>query len=1050
MKYKKLFRHLSLLFLILLFPLGVFAQTITLKGVVKDATGETLIGVSVMEVGTNHGTITDISGKYEVKVAKGSKLSFSYVGYKKVILSVDGRLNIDVVMEAQDKSLNEVVVVGYGQMKRTDLTGSISSVNSEAINKSVATSIDQVLQGRAAGVQIQQNSGVPGGSSSIRIRGISSIHGSNEPIFVIDGVVISGASGSNSENPLSSINTSDILSLDVLKDASATAIYGSRASNGVIMITTKRGKSGEAKVTYNGYTGWQEMPKKLDMLNLQEYAYHKNARTVAGIVQADNNFVRPDLLGNGTDWQDELFGKALMTSHNLSISGGTDKTTYAIGAGYLNQNGIAVGSGFERYTLRGNIDTQVKKWLKAGLSLAFSNQNQNLTIEDGSLIKVALKQTPNVAARNANGTFDGPETTEYVQNNPLGLALTKDNYNDKTGIRGNTYLEATIIKGLTFKTELSFDYGMGNTYKFNPSYKFGAIVNDVIESERSKSYNKFWSFRNIVNYSKTFADVHNFTLMLGQEAQKSAWESLSGYRSGFISNAAHDLSMGDAATARNTGNSGYSMLSSYFGRLFYSYDDRYLLTATLRRDGSSQFVVGHRWGWFPSAALAWKLSNESFLKDNPTIYNLKLRLGWGKVGNQSIPDLAYTSTMTSVATNWGTGMLSSNTANPELKWETTNSSNLGVDLGLFKNRIEFTADVYYKKTDNLLNVLSLPAYVGVSGQGSTSAPWANIGSLENKGIELALNTVNVEKKNFSWKTNFVFSLNRNKVLSLNTESSVIDVSMQEGSEITPVTRTAVGQAIGQFYGYKVIGRFEKATDFYYKDAAGIVKATAIPKGMAISESGVWIGDYIFEDVNKDGVIDESDRTYIGNPAPKFTYSIGNTFTYKNWDLTVFLTGSYGNKVVNYQRRWLENPRENTNLLNKATHYAVLSKINEAGPVDYRNMYISGGDADMCRMASSSASSTSNFRYSDKFVEDGTYLRIQNVSIAYNFPKRWLTKLHIDNLKLYSNIQNLYTFTAYKGYDPEVGSSNQSALLSGIDNARYPSPRIYTFGLNLTF
>lgn len=1050
MKYKKLFRHLSLLFLIFLFPVGAFAQSITLKGVVKDATGETLIGVSVMEVGTNHGTITDISGKYEIKVAKGSKVSFSYVGYKKTILNVDGRSTIDVVMEPQDKTLNEVVVVGYGQMKRTDLTGSVASVNSEAINKSVATSIDQVLQGRAAGVQVQQNTGLPGGSSSIRIRGINSIHGSNEPIFVIDGVIIDGSTNSNSENALASINPSDILTMDVLKDASATAIYGSRASNGVIMITTKRGKSGEAKVNYNGYTGWQEMPKKLNLLNLQEYAYHKNARTDAGIVQADNNFVRPDLLGMGTDWQNELFSRAIMTSHNLSITGGTDKTTYAIGAGYLNQDGIAVGSGFERYNLRGNIDTQVKRWLKAGVSFAFSNSNQNLTIEDGSLIKVALKQTPNVAARNADGTFDGPETTEYVQNNPLGLALIKENYNDKTGIRGNTYLEATIIKGLTFKTELSFDYGMGNNYKFSPSYKFGAIVNDVIESERSKSYSKFWSFKNIVNYNKTINDIHNLTLMLGQEAQKSAWEYLGGSRTGFVSNVAHDLSMGDATTAKNSGFGSSSTITSYFGRLFYSYDDRYLLTATLRRDGSSKFADGQRWGWFPSAALAWKVSNESFLKDNPTIYNLKLRMGWGKVGNQSIPDYAYTATMTSVATNWGTGLLSGNTANPDLKWETTNSSNLGVDLGLFKNRIEFTADVYCKKTDNLLNQLSLPAYVGVSGQGSTSPPWANIGSLENKGIELALNTVNIEKKNFSWKTNLVFSLNRNKVLSLNTESSIYDVKLQEGSEITPVTRTAVGQPIGQFYGYKVIGRFEKATDFYYKNAAGAVTPTAIPKGMTISESGVWIGDYIFEDVNKDGIIDESDRTYIGNPAPKFTYSIGNTFTYKNWDLNVFLTGSYGNKVVNYQRRWLENPRENTNLLDKATHYAVLSKINEGGPVDYRNMYISGGDADMCRMASSSASSTSNFRYSDKFVEDGTYLRIQNVSLGYNFPKRWLTKLHIENLKLYSNIQNLYTFTAYKGYDPEVGSANQNALLTGIDNGRYPSPRIYTFGLNLTF
>ena len=1050
MKKKTLIRHSSLLFLFFLFPLCAFAQIITVKGVVKDPSGETLIGVSVMEVGTTNGTVTDISGNYVIKVSKNSKLSFSYLGYKKIILDVAGKSIIDAVMDNQDKSLNEVVVVGYGQMKRTDLTGSVVSVSSEAISKSVPTSIDQVLQGRAAGVQVQQNTGMPGGSSSIRIRGINSLNASNEPIFVIDGVIIDGSTSSNSENALSSINPSDILSMDVLKDASATAIYGSRAANGVIMITTKRGKSGEAKVSYSGYTGWQEMPTKLDLLNLQEYAILKNQRTAAGIVQADNNFVRADLLGKGTDWQDELFSKAAMTSHNLSITGGSEKSTYAIGLGYLNQDGIAVGSGFERFNLRANIDTQVKKWLKAGVNLNLSNSNQKLTVSDESLVKIALKQTPNVAARNADGTFDGPETTEYVQNNPLGLALIKENYNDKTGVRGNTYLEATIIKGLTFKTELSFDYGMSNTYKFNPSYTFGAITNTVIESERSKSYSKFWTFRNVVNYNKTFATVHSLNLMLGEEAQRSEWEYLSGTRTGFISNVAHDLNMGDATTATNSGSSSASTIASYFGRLFYSYNDRYLLTATLRRDGSSKFADGNRWGWFPSAAVAWKASNESFLKDNPSIYNLKLRLGWGTVGNQNVTNYAYTSTMTSVATNWGTGLLSGNTANPDLKWETTYSTNLGLDLGLFKNRIELVADVYYKKTNNLLLQLPLPAYVGTVGQGSTSSPWANIGSLENKGIELSLNTVNIEKKDFTWKTNLVFSLNRNKVLSLDTESSIIDKSISEGSETTIVTRTAVGQPIGQFYGYKVIGRFEKATDFYYKDANGNIKATAIPTGMKISESGVWIGDYIFEDVNKDGVIDEKDRTYIGNPEPKFTYGIGNTFTYKNWDLTIYLNGSYGNKVVNYQRRWLENPRENTNLLQKATRYAVLSKINDAGPVDYRNIYISGGDADMCRMAASSASSTSNFRYSDKFVEDGSYLRIQNISIGYSLPKAWLSKVHIENLKLYANLQNVYTFTKYSGYDPEIGSNNQDALMTGIDNARYPSPRIYTFGLNLTF
>ena len=1042
-------KPIRLLLFFLLLPLCVIAQNVTVRGIVKDANGEALIGVSVSEKGTTIGTMTGIDGDYSLSVSPNAVLRFTYLGYDAQEISLGGRTQINVILQEDAKLLDEVVVVGYGQMKRSDLTGSVVSVSSEAISKSVTTSIDQVLQGRAAGVQVQQNTGMPGGSSSIRIRGVNSLNASNEPIFVIDGVVIDGSTGSGTDNALASINPSDIVSMDILKDASATAIYGSRGANGVILITTKRGSKGEASINYNGYIGWQQMPKKLDLMNLREYATHKNERAELGIVEYDNNFIRPDLLGAGTDWQDELFTNAFMTSHNLSVTGGSESNNYALSAGYLDQDGIAIGSGFKRLNLSGSFDSQVKKYLKMGISFAFSNSEQQITVSDQSLIKTALKQTPNVAVKNAEGNYDGPDTDEYVQNNPIGLAMIKKNDNEKTGIRANTYAEATLIDGLTYRTELSFDYGMNNTYRFDPSYEFGAIVNEIRAGARSKSYNKFWTWRNIVTYNKNFG-VHNINAMVGQEMQKSSWEYLYGYRTGYLTNGATDLDAGDATTASNSGNSGASSLLSYFGRAFYSYDDRYLLTATLRRDGSSKFHADNRWGWFPSAALAWKISNEDFLKDHRIINNLKLRLGWGAVGNQNVPNYAYMATYSSVATNWGTGLLASNTPNPDLKWETTNSSNIGIDLNLFQNRIEFIADLYYKKTKNLLLQLPLPAYVGTSGQGSTSAPWANIGSLENKGIELTLNTVNIDNKKFSWRSSFVFSLNRNKVRSLDTETSILNTSIQEGSETTIVTRTAVGQPIGQFYGYKVIGRFEKATDFYYKDGSGNIQATALPEGMYIDENSVWIGDYIFEDVNGDGVINDEDRTYIGNPEPKFTFGIGNTFTYRDFDLSIFLSGSYGNDVVNYQRRWLENPRENTNLLTKAGNYARLALIDPNGPNDYRNVYIVSGDWDMPRIAASSAASTSNYRFSDKFVEDGSFLRIQSVSLGYNIPRRLTSKIGIQNLKVYMNLQNLYTFTKYSGYDPEIGSMDQNALMTGIDNARYPSPRIYTFGVNVTF
>ena len=763
----------------------------------------------------------------------------------------------------------------------------------------------------------------------------------------------------------------------------------------------------------------------------------------------DNSFVRPDLLGNGTDWQDEMFSKALMTSHNLSVTGGNDKSNYAMGAGYLQQDGIAIGSGFRRLNLRGSFDSQVKEYLKMGINFAFSESKQKLTISDESLIRTALMQSPNVAVRNADGNYDGPDTDEWTQTNPVGLAMINDNRNEKMNIRANTYAEATIIKGLTFKTELSFDYGITNTYKFNPSYEFGAIVNETRTGAFSKSYNKYWSWRNIANFNRTFG-VHNINAMIGQEMQQSKWEYLYGARTGYLSNASTDLVLGDATKATNNGNSGESSILSYFGRMFYSYNDKYLLTFTIRRDGSSKFYKDNRWGWFPSAALAWKVSNESFLKDNDIINNFKVRLGWGAVGNQNVVNNAYRAIYSSLPTTWGTGLLAGNTPNPDLKWETTYSSNFGIDLNLFQNRIEFIADIYYKKTKDLLLQVPLPAYVGTSSSpGATAAPWKNIGSLENKGIELTLNTVNIDKKGFQWRSNLVFSMNRNKVKEMDTATSLIDKTNQTGSTITILTRTAVGQPIGQFYGYKVIGRFEKAEDFYYKKD-GVVTPVALPEGMTIAKNSVWIGDYMFEDINGDGVINEEDRTYIGNPEPDFTFGFGNTFSYKGFDLSVYLSGSVGNEVVNWGRRELEDSHANNNLLKSALDYAQLGLINSNGPDDYRNVQIIGGDKYACRMSGSTKTNESNYRFSDRYVEDGSYLRIQSISLGYNFPRKWMQPLGIQNLKVYCNLQNVYTFTKYKGMDPEIGSANQDALLTGFDNYRYPSPRIYTFGLNLTF
>ena len=1044
---------IGLLFLYAIFPLWSFAQDITVKGTVSDDGGP-IIGATVKVKGSTSGSVTDLNGKYSISVKPKSTLQISYLGYKTQEVVVGNRTTINVVLKTDEEMLNEVVVVGYGQMKRSDVTGSVVSINEKAVERSVPTSIDQVLQGRAAGVQIQSNSGTPGASSSIHIRGINSLNATNQPIFVIDGVVVDAAGVDTSDplssnNPLASINPSDIVSMDILKDASATAIYGARASNGVIMITTKRGKAGEATITYDGYVGWQEQATKLDMMNLQQYAIHHNARAAEGIVAYSNAFVNTNELGEGTDWQDALFRRALMTNHNLSITGGTPASTYAISGGYLNQDGIAVGSGYKRLTLRGNTDVQVKKWLKATLSFSLTDSKQKVGADNG-LIMNALESQPSVAVKSADGTYDGPDDV-WMPVNAIAIANMRDNYNKKTNFRVNGSLEATLYKGLTLRTELSADYNLNKFYYYEPDYKFGVLKNETRTDKWTKTDTKYWSWRNILTYANTFNEKHTFNIMLGQEMSHSHWENQASTATGFLSNSVHDPNAGDVSSSTGTGTQVDNSLFSYFGRLFYSYNDRYLLTTTLRRDGSSKFADGHRWGLFPSAALAWKVSNEPFMKGTANVINnMKIRFGWGSTGNQNVSDWAYMALLTSKSTPWGTGVLTANNANPDLKWETTNSYNIGLDLNLFNNRIEFIADWYYKKTRDLLLQMPLPAYLGSSGNGAASNPWANVGSLRNTGIEMTLNTVNIDKSGFQWRSNFVFSLNRNKVISLDTESSSIDKTFQVGSDVSTVTRTKVGHPVGQFWGYKVIGRFDKASDFYYKDANGKVKAVALPDGSSIAKDKTWIGDYIFEDINGDGKINNEDETFIGNPLPDFTYGIGNTFSWKGFDLTIFFSGSYGNDVINYNRRYIEDVRSNSNLLASAANYAKLGVTDPSLPAgDFRNLYVT--NADMTHLPRLSASSTNaNNRMSNLYIEDGSYLRLQNISLSYTLPKNLVRKIKLENVKVYMNLQNVYTWTKYDGFDPEVGAMYGDALMTGLDYGRYPSPRIYTFGLNVSF
>lgn len=1031
------------------FSFAEVLQERTVTGVVTSGTdGEALIGVSVqVKERPQVGTITDFEGRYSLQARSNETIVFSYIGFKSQEVKASKTV-VNVELEEDSEILDEVVVVGYGTMKRSDLTGSVVSVGEDEIKQSIVTSLDQALQSKAAGVSVTQNSGTPGGGISVSIRGINSLNG-NEPLYVIDGVAISGNNDSNS-SVLSSINPSDVVSMEILKDASATAIYGSRASNGVVLITTKQGQAGKTRITYEGYYGLQQLPKKLGVMNLREYAEYQNLRAeVIGFGERPE-FADPSLLGEGTDWQGEIFQNASMHNHQLNISGGNDNVKYSLSAGYLQQEGIAIGSDFERFSARVNMDNKITKWLSTGLRASVAQTTQNNTIDSGNIIRTAIEQLPDTPARNPDGSWGAQAENMYGTyfSNPVAEALMRENYNRGLQMYVDFFTDVTLWKGLVFRAEYAGNYYYSNTYQYTPSYDYGHYVQSSTGS-RGANNGSNWTFKTYLTYNATFGK-HNISAMAGHEAQENSYETLYASRDNYLFNTIHELNMGDSSTAKNSSGRGSSAIESYYGRLNYGYDDRYLATFTVRGDGSSSFGPANRWGVFPSMALAWKINNEKFLKDVKWLNNLKLRLGWGLVGNQSASSYAYGVTMSSAASIWGTGFYAGNYPNDKLKWEETKAWNAGIDLNLFDNRVEFIFDTYLKNTDNLLMRASLPSYV----TGIITSPWVNAGAMENKGAEFTLNTVNISKKDFTWRTGITISFNKNKITKLYTETAGLSGTV-DGSQT--LTYSTVGQPVGQYYGYKVIGMFKEESDFYQRDADGNFLLdkngnrlpVALPENQHIAKDEVWVGDYIFEDLNGDGVIDEQDRTYLGNPEPKFSYGFNNTFTYKGFDMNIFINGVYGNKLVNLFRQDFTNPMRNSNLLKEATGIAHVELIDPAQPEEIWNVHVSNPESATVQRLNT-ADGNDNNRMSSRFVEDGSYLRIKNISLGYTFPQKWTRKWHIENLRVYMNIQNAFTFTKYKGYDPEVGAYNYNVLLRGVDYARYPSQRIYTVGLNLSF
>ena len=1020
----------------------------TILGKVKDAeNGETLPGVSVVvKDKITIGTITDDKGNFSLKIPDDAKiLVFSFIGYERKEVEIGAQKIMDVRMGADVKTLKEIVVVGYGEQKREDLTGAISSIKTSDLRNIPQVSVDQLMQGKASGVVVTNNSGQPGSSASVRIRGITSLNGNNEPLYVIDGIPVSGdgqntstngrgatdgfswAGGGNGQtaiSPLSAINPSDILTIDILKDASATAIYGSRASNGVVIITTKRGRANDGKITYDAFYGIQKPSRFLDVLPLNEFAVFQNEMAPVYYSIPREDFKDPSLLGKGSDWQRELMKPAGMISHQLGVSGGKDKMQYYVSGGYMNQDGIVVGSGFNRMSTRFNLDNQVKNWFHIGTNFTASRTHERITLNDDGdgVVTNAMLQSPDVPVRNVDGTFGGPIITNgaTVGINPVAKALLIDNTVTRTRVLGNMYADLTLAKDLTFRTEFGTDLSFGQNDQFRPTYQWGNTSNPTAAALKSANNSQFWILKNYLTYKFSIAK-HNVTAMAGHEVQESKWWGSSASRVGFITNNVKELSVGDQNGQTGSSYLGSSALESYFGRLVYSFNSRYSVTGTLRADGSSKFSAGHKWGAFPSVAAAWTISNEPFMKSVGFVNNLKIRLGYGEVGNQDIPNYRYNPTLSSAITGLGTGYKVNYTANPNLKWESATQTNLGIDMSFLKGRLDMTVDVYRKISKDFLYPLPIPAILGSQGNGNIGAPYVNLGQMQNEGIDMNINSHNTTGK-FIWNTSLNVSTYRNQVTDIQGLSAEGKVHF----DFFTVTKTVQGQPIGQFYGYKTLGLF---TD--------VIDLAKSPRqfGGKIGDAGNSLGDIKFADINGDGVVDDKDLTFIGSPHPDWTFGVTNTFSFMGVDLSIFLQGTQGDKIFNFVRR-------NTEGMDKL--YTNQLRV-------VQNRYVSEkqpGNGIVPRLVA--GSDNPNLFISDRFLEDGSYLRIQNVSLGYNLPESLIKHIKLTRFRVYATVQNLWTFTKYSGYDPEIGAYNQRALLMNIDNGRYPMPRTFTFGVNLEF
>ena len=1055
-------------------------QARKITGVVSDAMGP-VIGASVKVKGTSNGVATDFDGNFSLQASPGQTLVVSYVGYlPKEVKVVAGQNVYNITIEEDRQMLNEVVVVGYGTMKKSDLAGASASMDEKGLKGANISNIDQSFQGRVTGVTSVQTSGAPGSASAVRVRGQATINANAEPLYVIDGVIFQGEGASGASfglgdalgngsvstiSPLSTINPNDIVSMEILKDASATAIYGAQGANGVVLITTKRGKAGEAKFTYDGSITINRQMKRLDILNLREFAEFYNDMAQQGeIAKPDETYSDPSILGKGTNWQDAIFQTAIQHQHQLAAQGGTEKVQYYVSGGFMNQEGTIIGSNFKRFSVRTNLDAELKKWLKLGVNVSFTQTSDDLKLADSDegIINYSLVTPPDIQIYDINGGYSHVSKEGFTSPNPIALAMMDDITLDRQKLNGSIFADITPIKHITWHAELGFDLGWSKGETYEPKVNLGTWNRPANESRGQKNSSTFWALKNYVTYANTFGK-HSLTAMLGQEAWESKYDYVSGFNNNLPNDEVHNPALGTGTPQIGYG-FGSSSMASFFTRETYNYDDRYIGTYTYRYDGSSNFGPNKRWAGFHSLALAWRFSNEEFIKQftEGWLSNGKLRLGWGQTGNSGIGGYKWGSAMSVMETGLGVSYRPANLKNLDIKWETQEQWNVGLDLGFFNGRIALVLDWYKKMSKDMLMQLNLPSIMGTSGNGSSAlaAPWGNYGDIENTGFEIALNTRPIETKDFTWQSDVQFSFNKNKLKSLAGSTALLGM----GQWTDVVSRSVPGESLYNFYGYDVEGVYQSFDDILNSpvnllqknnpvvDNGDGTKSWSTDPTLYNPRNTTWVGDLKYRDVNGDGVIDENDKTNLGSPLPKVVFGWNNTFTYKNFDLNIFINGNLGSKIGNYMKMKLTHMNSPwTNQLDDINGRARLQPADgnyaDNWYSDISNV-VTTGRTDLPRASINDPND--NDAWSSRYIENGSYLRLKALTLGYTFNSKLIQKWGLSNLRLAFNATNLFTITGYDGYDPEIGASTASANVFALDNGRYPSPTSFTFSLNVSF